>query len=112
MFCQLDLGGRPSETLALTRDKVTELQGRQFPRHAVVPQPHPDAKVEKGAVRNTRASKQGAFDDTVFPRMDGSANGVLTKQLQTLRSQSRHGEPLFAPLTLDAYERQIKMSVQ
>jgi hypothetical protein len=110
MFCQLDLGGRPSETLALTRDRIIPPQGAKFPRHAVMFQPHPNAVVEKGAAKNSRPSKQGQFDDTVFSGLDGSPNGVFTKLLQVLHAQARPGESLFSPLTLEGFERQIKLA--
>jgi integrase len=111
MLVQLDVGGRPSETLALTRDKVLEPQGRKFPRYAVMFQPSPDAPVETGARQNVKPSKQGTFDDTVFSGMDGQANNILSKILAELRRQARPGEALFAPLTIDSYERQIKSAV-
>ncbi len=92
---QFDCGGRPSETLELTKEKVLEPQGRRFPRSAVVYHPLSKAKT----------SKSGTTNDTVMLGLDGEAANVFVKTLAALHAAARPGKFLFAPLTLATCER-------
>ena len=104
---QFDLTSRPTETLQLTREKIILPQGRRHPRPCVVF--HPQNLAKSTTVTN-RVSKSGEMDDTVMSSMDGSLNHIYTTILMTLRTAGRPGEPLFAPLSLNSYEKVIRQS--
>ncbi len=99
---QFDCGGRPSETLELTKEKVVEPRGRRFPRFAVNYHPQSTGKT----------SKSGTTDDTVMSGLDGDPDNVFSKILAGLHAAARPGECLFAPLTLATYERVMAESTR
>ena len=83
MSLQLDLGGRPSETLELTREHVVEPQRKRFPQYGL--RFHP--------MIFKKASKSQQYDDTVFSRTTGE-RAFYAKILPVLRGATRPGERL------------------
>ena len=96
MTLQLDLGGRPSETLELTREHVIEPQGRKHPNYGA--RFHP--------LVFKKASKSQQYDDTVFSRVDGD-RAFYGKVLPVLRGATRPGERLLSPLTYPSYNAKV-----
>ena len=94
MVLQMDLGGRPTETLDLTKSNVIEPQGRKFPSHGV--------RFHGTDLGDARPNKSQLFDDTVMSRTEGD-NSFYSKVLPTLKSAARPGERLLAPLTYGMY---------
>ena len=93
MALQLDLGGRPTETIELTKSHVVEPQGRRFPCHGV--------RFHALEINN-KPSKNQQFDDTVLSRVDG-VNSFYARTLPILKSAARPGERLLAPLSYAQY---------
>ncbi len=98
---QMDLTSRPSETLALTREKVVPPQGKKFARMAVIFHPQDPKRSQTSKVTN----KSGSVDDTVMSAACGAKNHVFTQVLSALHIAARPRERLLSPLTLAAYER-------
>ncbi len=92
---QFDAGGRPTETIELTREKIIPPQGRRFARMAIMFHPQNMGK----------ASKSGKTDDTVMCGLDPEYRSLFVGTLEALYQATRPGERLFSPLTLPAYER-------
>ena len=112
MAVQLDIGGRPSETLDLTRERVIPPQGRKWPRVGVQFHPSVLPGRSRSAPRRLKPNKSGQFDDTVMSSVDGSANCLYTPVLTNLRNAARAGERLFSPLNLALYEKYIREAAE
>ena len=94
MALQLDLGGRPTETIELTKANVIEPQGKRFPCHGV--------RFHGLDLGDARPNKSQLYDDTVLSRVEGDRS-FYSKILPTLKSAARPGEKLLAPLTHPMY---------
>ena len=103
---QMDLTSRPSETLALTREKVVPPQGKKIARIAVIFRPQDATRSQTTKVTN----KSGSVDDTVMSAACGTKSHVFTQVLSALHVAARPRERLLSPLTLAACERIVHAS--